>query len=270
MTFATWAGVAKSNHNETLSLGKVFASYLFIMLLASPLTQLLIALPAVAGSAACFQRIQNHLVGKERQDNRLTSPRQAKSFAGGTKKRRVILTFSSSSEDKVTSEFEEKPSTHPSTSSLREDTIAAVRGSFSWGGSDEPVISIADWTIAKGSFTFVTGPVGCGKSTLLKALLGELSDFQGTIQTNYTGVAYCDQTPWIPNDTVRNIITNHSNLDEQWYYAVIHACVLEPDLATWPHGDQTLAGTQGISFSGGQRQRLVRKTAQSNCLTCIA
>ena len=266
LTFATWAGVAKSHNNDTLSLGKVFASYLFIVLLATPLTQILIALPSFAGAMACFQRVQNHLVGKEREDNRLPSARQQESLNGRVRGKDTSESAGSGSDEKATSEFIEKPSAQPSTSSLNENTIAIVRGGFSWTGSDDPVINIAEWTVDRGSFTFVTGPVGCGKSTLLKALLGELSAFQGTVQTNYTGVAYCDQTPWIPNETVRNIITGHSSLDEQWYYAVIHACVLEPDLAAWSHGDQTLAGTQGISFSGGQKQRLVRASLTEPCM----
>lgn len=272
MTFATWAGVAKSHSNDTLSLGKVFASYLFIVLLATPLTQILIALPSFAGAMACFQRVQNHLVGKERQDNRLPSARQQESLSGRVQRKGASDSAGSGSDEKATFEFIEKPSPQPSpqpsTSSLNENTIAIVRGSFSWTGSDEPVINIAEWTVERGSFSFITGPVGCGKSTLLKALLGELSAFQGTIQTNYTGVAYCDQTPWIPNETVRNIITGYSSLDEQWYYAVIHACVLEPDLASWSHGDQTLAGTQGISFSGGQKQRLVRASLAEPWKVC--
>lgn len=217
---------------------------------------------------ACFQRVQNHLVGKERQDNRLPSARQQESLSGRVQRRGASDSAGSGSDEKAIFEFIEKPSPQPSTSSLNGNTIAIVRGSFSWTGSDEPVINIAEWTVERGSFSFITGPVGCGKSTLLKALLGELSAFQGTIQTNYTGVAYCDQTPWIPNETVRNIITGHSSLDEQWYYAVIHACVLEPDLASWSRGDQTLAGTQGISFSGGQKQRLVRASIIEPSIPC--
>lgn len=257
MTFATWAGVAKSNNNDKLSLAQVFASYLFIILLANPLTQFLVALPSFAGALACFQRVQNHLNGKERQDNRLLSAQQQMSLNGGVKEKKNHSSSSSGSEEKTAFEFIEKPSAQASTSSLNDNIIAIVRGSFSWTAADEPVINISEWKVEKGSFTFVIGPVGCGKSTLLKSLLGELTAFDGTIQTNYSSVAYCDQTPWIPNATVREIITGNSPLDEQWYYAVMHACVLEPDLASWSHGDQTLAGTQGISFSGGQKQRLV-------------
>lgn len=36
----------------------------------------------------------------------------------------------------------------------------------------------------------------------------------------------------------------------------MHACALELDLQTLPHGDQSVAGERGINLSGGQRQRL--------------
>jgi ABC-type bacteriocin/lantibiotic exporter with double-glycine peptidase domain len=88
--------------------------------------------------------------------------------------------------------------------------------------------------------------------------LGELSTFEGTIRTNYSGVAYCSQNPWIPNETVRYIITGGANFDNSWYRAVIKACALEKDIRDWPNGDDTEAGSTGISMSGGQKQRLVR------------
>lgn len=261
LTFATWAGVAKAGSNDNLSLAKVFASYLFIMLLAGPLTSFLIALPAVAGAVACFQRIQDHLNGKERQDNRVQSgQKQCHSTITSTDREKDGSANVSIVEEKAGSVFVEKPSTHPSTVSLDENTIAVVKGSFSWQEASEPVINVSEWTVERGTLTFITGPVGCGKSTLLKSLLGELSGFDGTVHTNYSGVAYCDQTPWIPNETVRNIITGNSpneDVDEAWYRTVSSACALGQDFANWAHRDETMAGSQGIAFSGGQKQRLV-------------
>lgn len=140
---------------------------------------------------------------------------------------------------------------------LDENTIASVQGKYRWTAEAEPVIDIAEFNVPRHKFTVVLGPVGCGKSTLLKSLLGELSSFEGTIRTAYSGVAYCDQAPWIPNDTVRNVILGGGELDEFWYRRVTKAAELDHDFTTWPRGDETLTASKGLAMSGGQKQRLV-------------
>jgi ATP-binding cassette, subfamily C (CFTR/MRP), member 1 len=136
--------------------------------------------------------------------------------------------------------------------------IAHLHGKFPCSADTPPIIDIDELNIARGALTMVLGPVGCGKSLLLKAFLGELDSFDGMVWINNTGIAYCDQSPWIPNDTVRNIILGSSDWDAVWYQKVIKACALEQDITTWPDGENTTAGSQGISMSGGQKQRLVR------------
>lgn len=137
--------------------------------------------------------------------------------------------------------------------------IAHLHGKFPCLEDTTPIIDIDEWNIPRGMLSMVLGPVGCGKSLLLKALLGELDSFEGMVWINSSaGIAYCDQSPWIPNDTVRNIILGPCDWDEVWYHKVIKACALEHDISTWPEGENTTAGSQGISMSGGQKQRLVR------------
>lgn len=147
--------------------------------------------------------------------------------------------------------------------SLPENIVASMKGLFSWSDDAKPVIDIECWNIRRRAFTLVLGPVGCGKSTLLKALLGELSSFRGTISTNFSGATYCGQSAWIPNATVRDIVIGHGAFEDAWYKRVIAACALEQDIASWPNGDKTVAGTKGISMSGGQKHRLVRSFLSS-------
>lgn len=147
-----------------------------------------------------------------------------------------------------------KPSSLPP---LDEHTIASVQGKFSWTGETEPVLDINRWDVERHALNLVTGPVGCGKSTLVKSLLGELTEFQGTVRTTYSGVAYCSQTPWIPNRTIREIITDGAEPDESYYRSVLKACALEKDIRRWANGENTSTGSNGISLSGGQKQRLV-------------
>jgi ATP-binding cassette subfamily C (CFTR/MRP) protein 1 len=135
--------------------------------------------------------------------------------------------------------------------------IAHLHGRFPCVEDTMPIINIDGWSIPRGMLSMVLGPVGCGKSLLLKALLGELDSFEGAVWIKSAGIAYCAQSPWIPNDTVRNIILGACDWDKVWYYKVIKACALEQDIATWLEGENTTAGSQGMSLSGGQKQRLV-------------
>lgn len=103
----------------------------------------------------------------------------------------------------------------------------------------------------------IVGPVGCGKSTLLKAILGEVPCMAGSVHLSSDRVAFCDQTPWHMNETIRNSIVTTSEFDEQWYATVIRACALEEDLRQLPRGDQTVIGSKGVALSTGQSQRVV-------------
>ena len=115
-------------------------------------------------------------------------------------------------------------------------------------------------SISKGTIVMILGPVGSGKSTLLKAMLGELACTSGHVRIDHRKVAYCSQSPWIPNGTIRQIICGPSNvadIDQQWYDTTIHVCALEEDIAQLPQSHDTVVGSRGVKLSGGQKQRLV-------------
>lgn len=147
--------------------------------------------------------------------------------------------------------------------------IVSVHGLFQWPEADQPVIDV-DLFIRRHAFTLLIGPVGCGKTTLLKALLDDLKGFNGTINTSYVGVAYAAQTPWIPNGTVREVITGTSGIDDLWLREVVHACDLNVDIQQWPEGDDTVVGSKGVALSGGQKHRLVRLTSHANFFTYLS
>lgn len=106
--------------------------------------------------------------------------------------------------------------------------------------------------------TIVAGPVGCGKSTFLKGLLGETPKISGHVYVPSSQIAYCDQTPWVINGSIRDNIIATTEFDDIWYQRVIHACALDIDIRRMPEGDQTVVGSKGVKLSGGQKQRLVR------------
>lgn len=222
--------------------------------MTSPITNLITAIPTFTSGLASFRRVQAHLNASSRREfethcgvpNRkpeIVSPEVAfASFDGDV----LSTPLSSTRTNKTT--FSDYDSL---------DFAASVKGTFSWKVDDEvPAIDITGINIERGQFVTVMGPVGCGKSTLLKSLLGELSAFDGTIRRGFNSVAYCDQNPWLPNETIRNIVVAEGDWDEAWYQRCINACCLDKDIQLWPNGDRTVAGSSGITISGGQKQRL--------------
>ncbi|KAF3929102.1 hypothetical protein ABW20_dc0107408 [Dactylellina cionopaga] len=109
--------------------------------------------------------------------------------------------------------------------------------------------------ISKSELLAIVGTVGSGKSSLLAALAGDMRKTGGTITQGAT-MAYCPQSAWIQNSTVRENILFGLPFDPVWYEKVIHACALKPDLEMLPNGDMTEIGERGITVSGGQKQRL--------------
>ncbi|TDZ58384.1 ABC transporter atnG [Colletotrichum trifolii] len=251
LTFGAFAGMARGS-DDTLTISKAFTASSILILVNQPLVGIIIALPVTAASLASFQRMQDFLNGQERVDNRVPIEGQKKSYK--TVKDGDGRAFDSKqAQDLELSEIQEGA---PREDTLPDGVVASIDGSFAWSVDAKPIIDIEKWNIRRRALTLVLGPVGCGKSTLLKVLLGELSSFKGTIRTGFSGVTYCGQTAWIPNETVRNIIVGHGAFNEAWYQSVITACALEQDIANWPNGHATVAGTKGISMSGGQKHRL--------------
>ncbi|KAK2939263.1 AAA ATPase domain [Fusarium oxysporum f. sp. vasinfectum] len=136
--------------------------------------------------------------------------------------------------------------------------IVIEDGNFLWG--EKAVLQDINTTFPShknGSLTMLVGPVGSGKSSLLKAVLGETTSSMGNVSLDASEVAFCDQTPWVMNATIRaNIIAESKGYDSAWFETVIHACDLTIDLGRLPEGDLTQVGEQGVKLSGGQKQRI--------------
>jgi ABC-type transport system involved in cytochrome bd biosynthesis fused ATPase/permease subunit len=143
------------------------------------------------------------------------------------------------SPDAANTSDEMELSAHPSSGTSSTSVIEFHNASFSW------------------TQTAVIGSVGSGKTTLLESSLGETTLRDGSMSPFSTSVAYCPQTPWIMNDTIRQNIVGPANYDPKWYSFVIWACVLETDFENIAGGDLSKAGSSGITLSGGQKQRIV-------------
>ncbi|EEY21461.1 canalicular multispecific organic anion transporter 1 [Verticillium alfalfae VaMs.102] len=111
------------------------------------------------------------------------------------------------------------------------------------------------FTISSQELVAVVGSVGCGKSSLLSALANDMRLVQGTMKFN-SNVAYCPQSAWLQNATIRENILFGRDFEKELYSRVTHACALEADFALLPRGDLTEIGEKGITLSGGQKQRV--------------
>ncbi|KAF0689122.1 Aste57867_19394 [Aphanomyces stellatus] len=124
----------------------------------------------------------------------------------------------------------------------------------SWS-PQRPLFQDLTLVVPKGQFVACYGAVGAGKSSFLELCLRLPSISHGNVATHGT-IAYCPQTPWIQNTSVRDNILFGLPMDRQWYKMTLHMCALEEDIALWPLGDATIAGEQGNALSGGQKQRV--------------
>eukprot|EP01039_Chlorochromonas_danica_P003955 gene3955-4327_t len=133
------------------------------------------------------------------------------------------------------------------------DTEEGVQGN----GPNRSVETLRDLNISirRGELVAVVGPVGCGKSSFLNSLLGEMNLLSGEVHIDGS-VAYCDQRPWILNDSVEGNILFGREMNEARFDSALYASCLEEDIKILPGGLQTQIGEKGINLSGGQKARV--------------
>lgn len=173
-------------------------------------------------------------------------------------------------EEPETSKYEQLAHTPTANSPL----IGFENASFSWNSSSAKDFKLKDLNVAfkPGKLNVIIGPTGAGKTSLLLALLGEMELTSGKVflpgviprddlvidpRTGLTeSVAYCSQSAWLLNDTIKNNIIFASPFNQDRYDKVVDACGLTRDLQILAAGDQTEIGEKGIALSGGQKQRV--------------
>ncbi|KKY16042.1 putative abc multidrug transporter [Phaeomoniella chlamydospora] len=238
VTFSIFVIISRTNGTK-LDTDKMFTSLSLFSLLTTPLSQVFQQIPTFVAGVGCFQRIQEFLNWDKNFDSRVTT-------------RGIPQTCIH-----IGTEKEKQPELERSWLMTTEaHAIVIYGGSFGWHSSEPNILQDINLTIEKSKITLLIGPVASGKSTLLKAVLAETPLTKGFIYVSTKAIAFCDQTPWLKNDTIEANIRGFSDFDVEWYNAVKNACGLEEDIATFPSGDQTVIGSNGVSLSGGQRQRV--------------
>lgn len=111
--------------------------------------------------------------------------------------------------------------------------------------TEKKVFAIKDisLTVPRGSLTAITGPVACGKTSLLQGLIGEMRRTSPKESVKFGGsVAYCSQTAWIQNASIRENVCFGRPFEEARYRKAVKDACLEMDLETLPNGDLTEVG----------------------------
>ncbi|KAK0391440.1 hypothetical protein NLU13_0941 [Sarocladium strictum] len=224
-----------------LNISRTFTSLSFIMLMTQPLSSLFQSVPDVFGSLACCQRIQRFLLAQPPRGN--WSPQSP--AENGKPSSDLVL-------EKDESLCDDQAQCHHVAVSIKD-------GNFGWANDaseSSTVLKDINLKIPSGGLTMIRGPVASGKSTLLAAILGETPQADGNVTMNTTSVAYCDQTVWLQNQSIRANVIAYSPFDSAWYSSVIEAAALRHDIQSWPDGDETIVGSNGALLSGGQKRRV--------------
>ncbi|THV54559.1 hypothetical protein BGAL_0024g00240 [Botrytis galanthina] len=251
ITFIVYILIQRTKDSAALNIGQAFTSLSLISLLSTPVSEMVQTIPTFAAAMGCMERIQTYIRTKDRQDPRFSSPVSERISISEEPRHNVNPASHEIELQTVRSIMPASPS-----HARKHEIITIKDASFNFSPEGTPVLKDINIEISRGTLTMIIGAIGSGKSCLLKAMLGELPSSKGFVFTNTSSIAFCSQIPWLPNSKLRELVLAGSSYDEVWYNAVLKACVLHPDIATFPDGEETMIGSDGAALSGGQKQRL--------------
>lgn len=141
--------------------------------------------------------------------------------------------------------------------------------SFSYGGTDETVLSHVSFAAKEGEVTALVGPSGSGKSTCAKLACRFWDATSGRVTVGGVDVATVDpevllgdfsmvfQDVVLFDDTVMgNIRLGRRGATDEEVLAAARAANCDEFVSRMPQGYATMIGENGARLSGGERQRI--------------
>lgn len=249
--------------DQGLTITEAFTSLSIISLATAPLVMIITSLTSFAGVFGGFMRIQTYLKLEEQHDARTTgrTSKGVESVKSNTSLNRDTVL----NQELAGTEMDELSPQLPL--DAEQPAIFISNATFKADDGTELLKDI-HMTVKSRSVNMIVSRVGGGKSSLLKAMIGELAPESGVVVAASSISAYCDQSPWLLNSTMKENILSQTPLDEDWFSTVLEACALDQDVAMLPAGVATVVGSGGVALSGGQKQRLVSFVQVWNSLTC--
>ncbi|HET9325447.1 MAG TPA: ABC transporter ATP-binding protein [Candidatus Eisenbacteria bacterium] len=151
-----------------------------------------------------------------------------------------------------------------------ETTLVLAGVGFRYPGTERMVLQGVDLTLRPGESVAIVGRTGSGKTTLLNLIARLYDPTEGGISLGGVPaeqwprgafrrrLGIVPQETFLFSDTIRaNIAFGRAPGEEPGDpVSVAHRAGLEPDLASFPQGLETMLGERGITLSGGQKQRV--------------
>ena len=199
--FSIFVAVARTE-GTTLDAGRMFSSLSLIVLLTQPLFFLFEVILDINTALGCFGRIEKFLEAQTRNDTRR--------FEGaGRRESPLTRPVVSPADDRIEAahagseieliELDKSAASHNGTGSGNGNgsDLSVEKLTLTWPDGARPVVKDVSFSLPRGRFAMVVGPVASGKTTLLKGLLGEVPNAEGIVSIGRTRMAWCDQTPWL-------------------------------------------------------------------------
>lgn len=244
ITFIGFGIIVNASGSNAPGMGTIFSALSLLSILIDPVNELVAIGPNVAAALDCFNRVQEYLMKEKHIDYR-NLPLQGEESSSTPPEEK-------SDEPNITTEAILE-SRSANASAIRLDNVDA-----GWSKGTLALRNVS-FSLHPSTLNMIIGDIGSGKSTLLKLLLGEVSVLaKGSVSLETDEIAFCGQTPFLRNKSIRYNIIGPSDYDSEWYNACTSACALDVDFQRMPQKDSTIAGSRGIALSGGQKQRIVR------------
>ncbi|KAF3903751.1 hypothetical protein ABW21_db0209889 [Orbilia brochopaga] len=256
LTFALFAIIfylkqRKDINDEGLNVNILFTSLAILNIALQKLRIVIQVIPGILNAFGCLTRIEEFLRAETKSDDRLQRLNGSQAIYSGRYDTANHITGTESNLEAA--ELSSLDTAHDYS-----ETIFGVAHLTAGWTPEQAVLRDISLDILSNQVTIIVGPVGCGKSTLLQTLLGETTVHEGfvNLHSSLDAVAYCAQTPWLVNRSIRDNIVGKSLFDADWYKEVVRCCALLEDLKLYNKNDRTFVGSKGVTLSGGQKQRI--------------